>query len=284
MICANTEDSTPIPLLQSQLAMEAIHGSSNGVVAIFSRLIPKTSDLLTSFVEPISAFIQSENKSSIKNSKYRETVRKVRILPFASFQDVLVMVPEGFHGKLVDYLHFLNRTHNDLVGKASNVVLEYSDELAIFLNNVDHRKSLKNHQTAYNKIKHDREAIAKASGAFFKAGSSVSRVKLGSVISRFGDLDAIFSDAEKLETLHSQANLTELLSNVRHAVSLLDLIKDKLEKDPSMDVSGSMAQHISNGAYEIAAYVELVSVMCFNVEVALSSVQALSEQLNRITG
>lgn len=51
-----------------------------------------------------------------------------------------------------------------------------------------------------------------------------------------------------------------------------------------MDVSGSMAQHISNGAYEIAAYVELVSVMCFNVEVALSSVQALSEQLNRITG
>lgn len=71
------------------------------------------------------------------------------------------MVPEGFHGKLTDYLHFLNRTHGDLVGKASKVVLEYSDELAIFLNNVDHRKSLKNHQTAYNKIKHDREAIAR---------------------------------------------------------------------------------------------------------------------------
>ena len=74
------------------------------------------------------------------------------------------------------------------------------------------------------------------------------------------------------------------MTNVNHSVSLLRLIKDKIDHSDIGEVSGEMAKHISEGAYEVGTYVELVSLACFNIEVVLTSIRAMVDQFNRITG
>lgn len=284
MICAALETNETISSLQTRLAIESIHGGNASVLDIFSRLIPKTTDVLRSYIAPISNFVSSENKETIKSSEYRETIKRVKVIPFAAYQDTLIQVPEGFVGDLGKYLSVLVKIHTELVSKANAAVLGYTDELSIFLNNVDYRKSIKDHESFYLKIRSERNQFSKELAAFFKKDGNQSRVKLGSVINRFGDLDDIFNSAEKLEVLHRSSSLSDLLATVNLSVSLLDLIKDKLNNDKEMVISGQMAKHISQGAYEVASYVELVSLVCFNIEVALTSVQNLSKQFNSITG
>jgi len=284
MICAATETVHSTDHLRKMLAIESIHGSNQSVLDIFGRLVSNSSEVLNSFIAPISSFVGKSSDNSIKNSDYRKTLKAVKVLPFAAYQDTLIQVPEGFTGSLDKYIEMLLNVHGQLVSAANEVLISYSDELAIFLNNVDHRKSIKNYEAFYKKMTADRTRFNKEMEVFFKKDSNLSRVKLGSVMSRFGDLDGIFANAEKLEAVHAKTSLSELTSNVKHAVSLLGLIRDKVEHDKELNISGQMAMHISEGAYEAARYVELVSLACYNIEVGLTTVRNLSEQFNKITG
>lgn len=284
MICTDIEDSSSLASLNTRLAIESAFGESSSILGIFSRLIPRSSEALKTFISPIQGFMDNKEEAGFKNSEYRETARKVSMLPFASYQDILIQVPEGFHGELVEYLKTLTQIHDTLISKANEVVLGYTDELAIFLNDVNRRKALTAHESFYLKIRSDREKAAKLLGAFFKTDSNLSRAKLGSVIKRFGEVDEIFSLAATLEACHRNTKLADLKNSVQQAVSLLDLIHERIQSDDSMDVSGAMAKHISEGAYETASFVELVSVSCYNTETALTCVRELAEQFKRITG
>ncbi len=284
MLCAEFDNHESYDRLQKLLATESIHGTSSSIIDVFGRLIPKTTDLLQSFIPSLERFINNPGEVSLKNSEYRNTVKKVSGLTFATYQDILVQVPEGFEGNLNKYVEFLIRMNEEIVSEANKVVIGYSDELAIFLNNVDYRKSIKDHRTFYMKIRQDRDRFSKEMAAFFKVGGNQSRAKLGTVISRFGDLDELFSNAERLEAAHRSTKLSELMTNVNHSVSLLRLIKDKIDHSDIGEVSGEMAKHISEGAYEVGTYVELVSLACFNIEVVLTSIRAMVDQFNRITG
>lgn len=284
MICAATESLHSSDQLRKMLAVESIHGTNQSVLDIFGRLVTNSTDVLNSFIAPISNFISTTSENTIKNSEYRKTLQAVKVLPFSAYQDTLIQVPEGFTGSLDKYIEMLLKLHMELVGASNEILISYSDELAIFLNNVDHRKSVKNYEAFYKKLSVDRIRFSKSIEGFFKKDSNLSRVKLGSVMGRFGDMDSIFANAEKLEAVHAKTALSELTSNVKHAVSLLALINDKVKNDKELNISGQMAMHISEGAYEAARYVELVSVACYNVEVALTTVRNLSEQFNKITG
>lgn len=284
MICAAIENSHSPEQLRKMLAVESIHGTNQSVLDIFGRLLTNSSDVLMSYVSPISNFIGSSSKDSLKNSDYRKTLQAVKVLPFATYQDTLIQVPEGFTGKLDVYIETLLKLHGELVAASNEVVISYTDELAIFLNNVDHRKSIKNYETFYQKLRADRTRLNKELASFFKKDNNQSRVKLGAVMARFADMDGLFANAEKLEAVHAKTELSELMTNVKHAVELLKLIQDKVENDKELNISGQMAMHISEGAYEAARYVELVSLACYNIEVGLTTVRALSEQFNKITG
>lgn len=283
MICSDVEESHSYQHLSNVLAIESMHGDAGSVMEIFGRLIPKSSEFLRNCVSPLADFVNNKPVAGLKNSEYRDTLKKVKSLPFSAYEETLIQVPEGFNGNLGKYLLSLISVHDKIVANANSFLLTYTDELAVFLNNVDSRKSVSVRDIATS-YRNERTHAVKELASYFKAGSNLSRQKLGVVVTRFGELDDVFEAAEKLEVARSQANLSDLMNNVNHAVSLLDLIKTKLKEDENMAVSGAMAKHLSEGAYEVALFVEQVSMTCFAIDVALNVTQELAKQFNRITG
>ncbi len=279
------EDNTSIDRLGKLLAIESISNNQPGILDVFSRLIPKTQELITSFAAPLAEFV-SPNKQITKFSKseYRDSVKAVSKLPFMAYRDTLVMVPEGFTGNLVEYLKLLGKLNTQTIKQASDVVNDYINELSVFLNNLDARKSLKTHAAFYKQVSADRVKVESMMNVYFNKADTRSRIKLGSVIIRFGDFEELFTLAEQLQaSATTKKELTNLLSQVNHASELLKLINEKLLKNEFDIVSGEVAKNISMGAYEVAKYVELISVLTFSTEVAVSCVNALAEQFKKIT-
>lgn len=279
------EDNTSIERLGKLLAIESISNNQPGILDVFSRLIPKTQELITSFAAPLSAFVlPKKDVAKFTKSEYRDSVKAVNRLPFMTYRDTLVMVPEGFHGDMISYLKLLGSLNATTIKMASVVVNDYINELSVFLNNLDARKSLKTHAAFYKQVATDRVKVEAAVSVYFSKGDTRSRIKLGDMISRFGDFEEVFTLAEGLQaSATTKKDLTNLLSQVNHASELLKLLNDKLLNKEFNIVSGEVAKNISMGAYEVAKYVELISILTFSTEVAVSCVNALANQFKKIT-
>lgn len=280
----NYDESLSIEDLRKEVAMESIYGTGTTVLEIFGRLIPKSTEVLQSFISPIQNFVSpAEPVKALKNSEYRKIVENVKRLSFIAYADTLVMVPEGFKGSLDKYIGSLINVHQELIQESNTVLKNYTDELGIFLNNVDYRKSIKSYEAFYSKIKKQRLHIEQELQSFFKKNDNKSRARFGDVVSRFGEMEELFAKAEKLQAVHGRKELSELITHVTTATSLLALIKEKIDTDKEVVVSSEMVRHLSEGAYEAAKYVELVSISCFNIEVALNVVETLAKQFSELT-
>jgi hypothetical protein len=284
MFVTDTEDTASFESLGRRLALESITNNSVGIIDVFSRLINKADNVISSFVAPLQDFT-APNKElvGLKDAKYLNSLKKLRGVPYTSYQHTLVMVPEGFTGNLIDYLRFLETSHGKIIQASQAVVNDYALELSIFMTNVDARKAIKTHEAFYKKVREDRAKIEKNLKAFFSPKDVRSRVPLGNVITRFGDLEEVFALTEKLQkSFLSKKELQALLNQVNHATELLRLLKEKLEAKELADVSGDMAKHISEGSYEVAKYIELTSLLTFNIEVAVTTVKSMADQFTSL--
>lgn len=283
---SNLHDDTNTSLddLQRRMVvMESGFASSTGVLEVFSRLIPKAAEVISGFMPNFSAF-QEETKQDtvIRNKDFRKTLTAVNKLPFHSFQDVMVVVPEGFHGPLDKYLKLLITTQSEVTQRAAEALAGYQTDLGSFLNNIEKSVKPAINKTPYMKIKSDRLKVQSDLGAYFKAGSNVSRAKLGMIITRFADLEGVFSKTEQLVQSKNGKQLNQLMQGTNQTVELLKLIKDKLDNDKEIVLSAEVAKGISEGAFEIAKYIELVALVTFNVETAIAVSAGIVEQFSRI--
>ena len=285
-ILAAQPSSETIQSLQVTLALESMANSTNGILNAFSRLIPKTHELLIGIATPLKDFVSPTSSAvTLKTTQYRKVLQKIRNLSFLSYADTMIVVPEGFQGQVMDYLKYLNTHRSENIQKAALVMDDYIQELSVFLNNADARTAIKSHEAFYKKMKAERLVRESQLMDFFSKKDVRSRVKLSSVFARFGEFEQAFEEAEKLQlTAGNQKELSQLLNQVNHASELLKLLKEKLEANELHVVSGDMAKHIANGAYEAARYIEMVTMYTFASEVILSCVNALAEQFERITG
>lgn len=261
------------------LAIESITGTAGGVFEVFSRIIPKAADAITALAEPVSAFLSPSAMVSLSSAN-KTLLRDLNKVPYASYRDILVQVPEGFSGNLVHYVQWLKKMQHEAVSTANALLNDYSTELSMFLSSVDYRKTLKSHERFYSGVSKQRKEFTASLASYFKKDSVTSRAQLGSVITRFGDLETLFKETEDLKNaVDFRKEVTKMLASVNHASGLLSLLKDKLE-DKSLDgVSGDMAKHLAQGAYECGKYVELISILIYHGESASSSVKAIAEQL-----
>lgn len=278
LLTATTEDSS-FENLGRILALESAASNALGITDIFSRLIHKSDEVLTSFVQPLKAFVSGNGSTDklIKNVNYKAASKALQQLPFVSYQDTLVMVPEGFQGNLYDYLKFIEKVQGAVIVQTGKVIHDYEMELSVFLTNVDNRKALKTHEHFYKKVREERVDIEKQLKQYFSEKDVRSRAKLGTVCRRFGELQDLFALASQIDKSSlTKKELSNLVNSVSHACELLKLLREKLNNKELGDVSGDMAKHISEGAYEVARYVELVSVLCFASEVAVSCAASIA--------
>ena len=272
------QDTATFYHLHDRLVVESIaHGD---VMGIFRRIIPKARDLISGFFDGLSS-LQKDGEASRgdMDATYSKVLKEVSKFNYLAYKDTLVSVPEGFQGKLHPYLRFMLTAGRMNLDLGLRAVKSYNVELSAFLSNSDIRTSLHVHNELYSRIRRERMDQQKALSVFFKNGSTLSRRPLGSLIDRFGELEICFRDVTALESVRKSQDYHTLLSEVKRSVELLDLVRKRSEEGSIEKISGPMAKHLADGAYEIASYVENTVVYGYHLETITSTVRNLAVQL-----
>lgn len=277
-----SQDNATFYHLHDRLAVEAI--ANGDVLGIFRRIIPKARTLISGYLESMASLEISVGTSSSQSDKnmdavYTRVLKELAKFNYLAYKDVLVSVPEGFQGKLPPYLRFMLTSGKVNLDLGLQAVRSYNTELSVFLSNSDFRTSLMAHNELYAKIRRERMDQQKALSVFFKKGSTLARRPLGSLIDRFGELETCFRDVTALESVRKGQNYHTLLSEVKRSVELLDLVRQRSEEGSIEKISGPMAKHLADGAYEIASYVENTVIYGYHLETITSTVRNLALQL-----
>lgn len=272
------QDTATFYHLHYRLVVESI--AQGDVMGIFRRIIPKARDLISGFFDGLTS-LQKDGEASRgdMDAVYSKVLKEVSKFNYLAYKDTLVSVPEGFQGKLHPYLRFMLTAGRMNLDLGLRAVKNYNVELSAFLSNSDIRSSLHVHNELYSRIRRERMDQQKALSVFFKKGSTLSRRPLGSLIDRFGELEICFRDVTALESVRKSQDYHTLLSEVKRSVELLDLVRKRSEEGSIEKISGPMAKHLADGAYEIASYVENTVIYGYHLETITSTVRNLATQL-----
>lgn len=262
-----------------RLALEA--NVLANTIDTFKNLLPS----LAAKISDISGtFSHSEISAQSKNINacYSELKKKIDYVKFTEYDKTLVSVPEGFKGNLLDYIKLINKLSPEIYSEVNSILTEYSFLLSSFITNKDSKLSNKDSTAFFSKMQTHRESILKEISKFFPSDSALSKVYLTGIIGRFADLVPLVEETNKLDKKHVAQNIEDISKGVHKAVDLLNIVIKDIENGNVSNVSGGASLNISKGAYEVAKYVEFVSIFRFKTEQAITSVSKLVDQLNVI--
>lgn len=215
------------------------------------------------------------------SSKEKNALFAAKHLDFLNFGARYMMVPESFQGQFLTYLATLNKLVPMLYTAESVVLSEYNLILSSFLTNKDDKVSLKDHTHFFKSVKSQREGFAAELKTFFPKATGTSRLQIKSVLSRMSEVDPLIEVGKKLADQHSQAKLHAISDQTTHCVELLDVLISRVRDGQFESISPNATLNISTGAYEVAKYVEFISVVYYDTMVALN---CLDSFLDILTG
>lgn len=281
MMTRDFEDVSTLSLEEhiSRLALEA--SVLANLSESFSRFIPAMS---TRFSELCSQFANTENHSEKMKEftvSYREFQPKAKLLNFIDYRQALVSVPEGMNGELLSFVEFLAEHAGDVFNAAFTALDSFQNVLSAFVSNKDNKLTLSDMTHQYRAVKEYRERVTNKLSDFFDQNSSISKRRLGVVLARVTDITTLRDQLAKLDKMIQDKHLTQLSDKVSKISQLFSLIQKSIKEDGLEEISGAAAKNISEGAYEMAKLVELVSVFRFKIDQAFTSGKGLVEDLNR---
>lgn len=275
-----------VPKISLERQLEQLAIESNvlaNVIDTFRNIVP---DLKTKIFE-IKDRLTSSTTASDKDVKhceelFRHLSPKIKYANYVNYSKTLVAVPESFKGNLLQYILLLNKHAPEVYSEANKLLGEYNFVLSTFISNKETKISIKDNTDIFHKAKTTRERISVEISAFFPTNNPQSRNYLGHVIERFYDLEKILEETKKLNNTHSKQNIKNIAELVNNSCDSLDIIIRNLQTDGVGNVSGNSAKNISEGAYEVAKYVEFVSAFRYNTEQAIVAVEKLFETVDRV--
>jgi len=270
-----------------RMIAESVDTSDAGAASffkVFKDLIPKSADLIKSFINPLSKFAEPQKEALTLDNKTRtELLKKIQTVNFLAYEDTLISVPEGMKGKLIPYLTLLTK-QSDLIGDVGLKVLsDYNLELSMFLSNADIRLSLKSHSSQYARVRSQRMEYQKAISEYYsKTDPTIARRKVSDVIDRFSDLGTVFKLEEELRSIRDRKDCSAAIAELKKSSELLLLVRDRLDSGDIANLSGQVAKNLAEGAYEVASYAEYMSLYAFYVETAVASINNTADQLSTL--
>ncbi len=277
----STWDTTQNLSLESQLERISLESDVlANLIETFKTTIPNFLGQLKSVSAHFAETGREQAKINIDLSKKeRQVIEAASHIDYLNFGERLISVPEGFKGDLLKYSVLLNKIVTEAYQAQNTILSEYNTILSSFISNKEDKISLKDHTAFFERIQKRRAELTKELSNFSNSTTGVSKAKFKSVVSRMGDVQALYEEANKLSKLHSAAKLNEIQNAVNHSVDLLDIIIKGVLDGKTTNVSPNATQNIAKGAYEVAKYVEFVGVVYFDVTVFLNTLDGLSDAI-----
>jgi hypothetical protein len=261
--------------LESQLELIALESLSIvNLIDRFKNVLPNLTEAIREVTKHLTPTAES-NLLKTTQSEYNHLNKKIPHVTFADYERLVVSKPEGFNGVLIEYIIFLNILSTTVYKEMNDVLSQYNFILSSFITNKDDKLSLKDHTSFFKEVSKKRVIHSESLTKFFDPTSTNSVTYLGMMIRRFNDIGPLLSETTKLDKLYQSQNIKQLSSDVSKTVSLLDIIIKNIEEKGITNVSGNASMNISNGAYEIAKYVEFIAVLRFKTEQAIYCIEKL---------
>ena len=260
------------------LSLEAINVAN--VIEVFKNILPDLNVKITETLDKVS-FYKDNNSPEIKEilSNYKELEKKLKLINYVDKRDLLISIPEGFKGNLNKYLDLITEISNNVYPEANKLLNNYKLILSGFLTNKDQKISLTDHTNFFNSIRVKRESnISKLS--FYQTNNNSSKAKLKDSIEKINDIDLLVKKTEIINKVRNNNSLQELVGTVQEISKLLDTVIERVSVGDIANVSGASAKNLSEGAYEVAKYIEFVSLFNFRVEQITTTISKLVTQLS----
>lgn len=275
-----------VPKISLERQLEQLAIESNvlaNVIDTFRNIVPDLKTKIFEFKDRLTSSVTASDKE-VKHCEdlFRHLSPKIKYANYVNYSKTLVAVPESFKGNLLQYILLLNKLAPEVYSEANKLLGEYNFVLSTFISNKETKISIKDHTDIFHKAKTARERFSLEISAFFPTNNPQSRNYLGHVIERFYDLEKILDETKKLNNTHSKQNIKNIAELVNNSCDSLDIIIRNLQTQGVSNVSGNSAKNISEGAYEVAKYVEFVSAFRYNTEQAIVAVEKLFETVDRV--
>lgn len=276
-IISNTSDESIRNRLEG-LSLEAI--AISNVIDVFRGILPDLTKKISETLDTLS-FYKESNSPEIKDllSDYKDLEKKLSLINYVEKKDLLISIPEGFKGNLVDYITLLESMSNKIYPEANKLLMSYKLILTGFLTSKDQKISLTDHTNFFNSIKRDREGFISTLSSF-QTSNNASKARLTDSINKINDVDVLVKKTEIINKLRNNNSIKELVSTVSEISKLLDTIIDRVSKGDVNNISGASAKNLSEGAYEVAKYIEFVAIFNFKVEQITATTIKLVKQLS----
>jgi len=210
------------------------------------------------------------------------SLKEVDKLSFIDLSTTLVQVPEGFHGNLYEYSAILCKVYPNITTKAFELSNELIVELGKIVNIKSHKLTSQDLTSVYEPYSILRKDAEKLLNGFFEIGSTQSKVTLGSVVDSSNEIKQIFQSISDLERAIKGTNIHSLLDQINHISDLLKTIEDQIKIDRNSRFSPQIVKLLSEGTYECAKYYEFVSVLFYDCDVLIESVQQLNKKIKKL--
>lgn len=276
----NQNTTLPLDAQMRRLALES--GFTANVADLFRNTIP---NLVEHLVGGYKDLLGSSDLSAPVREMHADFRRLETKLPHAvylNYTSTVVSVPEGFEGSLHDYVVFLHSVSEEMFREALQTIGEYNGVLSTFISNKDAKTSLKDHSDLFRRVEKRREEITARVKEFFPGTQVTPKKRLGQVVSRFAELEQIVAMVDKLDRDRKDHSLKEFAAAVHKSCDLLAIVVKQTTSEGVDNVSGNAAMNISQGAFELGKYVELVALYRNMVDQAVATSAKLVKQLSEI--
>lgn len=274
--------STNLDSELKRLTMEA--SVMSNVIDTFRSILPSLSSKLSSIasnLQPSDDHTKSVEELVRFADKHKEVIREVGIVKHS---DTLIPVPEGFDdkAKMCSYLDDLIKAAPSIAQGIQEILSEYQIVLSTFISNKDAKTSLRDHSTFYKRIQKQRVDVSAPLISYFDKGIDRSRLPFGSVYDQSMEVCTAVEKASQLNKLRSKQDLKLVKNQVAECSNILDMIVQRSHSQDITEISGAAAMDLSDGAMEVANWVELVSIFHFRMEQAIQSVKMQVEFIAKL--
>ena len=212
-----------------------------------------------------------------------ETLYVLKRIKFVELRDEIVLKPENFKGKYIDYSADLIESASVLVRNTEENLHNLKMAVSSFINEYSENKVLTLYGISYFKeaekiIETHRKNIAK----YFPSSNSSVKAYVGDVLKSLSDVEQLYSDIQKLDKIINLSKINHISKLSSEVSDLIDVLIEQNTKSGILLKNNSTKKELINAIYTVAKEVELVSYIYSNCMFFYSAIKSLSDVIIKV--
>lgn len=212
----------------------------------------------------------------------REFLKHIQVTGFAELRELGAQVPEGLNSTYLEYIEVLSPTVLHLATIIPHVLQPYTVFLAELISHKSAMLSTNTKKLELDKLQKQREACYDAIGKLFYKGNTGTSSKYGKVVDRNNDWPVVFQKVQDMTRALQGVKLTQVKELTKQCADYLEVIHGRIAQDEMNEITPEVTKALADGAYQVAAELEFLSIIYYRVLALQAAVAATVSKVNEI--